>query len=719
MAGGKRPDSGLVKSLSERAMSQLAGFKTIVDAERNERENVRLKAQALFDDRYKTALENIEIEHLSKGKQGIRVSLLREKGYTNMWQIKNLSFSQICAIEGIGEQSARKILDITQQTAENTKENLKVRINIDTPTKADEDLVKAIYIMIKNAPLRVEAASLYNDNSKAVAAEVSAAKKAKSGIGWLFASKAKKEGAESAVASLERRLSGEFGNTALLENFNANNNADTALCFGDFAKNSVSYYTALEQVGKSFGKESTADTGLSSELLKEIEAHELNLDGLNATLRSYQTFGVKYIVHQKRTLLGDEMGLGKTMQAIASMCALKAEGKYHFMVVCPASVLINWCREIEKFSNLSVTKIHGGDEEALRHWRENGDVAVTTYESISRFELPEKFRIGMLIADEAHYAKNPSAQRTKALVNLTKHCDGVLFMSGTPLENRVEEMCFLVSVLNKEIAGEIEKVKYISTAEQFRKELAPVYLRRTREDVLTELPELSEKAQWCELNASEQRAYEDAVFSGNFMAMRRVSWNVDDVMNSTKAQRLLELCDKAKEEGRKVIVFSFFRDTLQKARTVLGDRCSETISGDISPQRRQEIVDEFTAAEAGAVLMSQVQAGGTGLNIQSASVIIFCEPQIKPSIENQAISRAYRMGQVRDVLVYRLLADDTVDEKMLELLKTKQQAFDSFAEESYVGEQSLELEETTAEEKSWISKMVESEKERLSKNKQV
>ena len=267
--------------------------------------------------------------------------------------------------------------------------------------------------------------------------------------------------------------------------------------------------------------------------------------------------------------------------------------------------------------------------------------------------------------------------------------------------------------------GEIEKVKYISTAEQFRKELAPVYLRRTREDVLTELPELSEKAQWCELNASEQRAYENAVFSGNFMAMRRVSWNVDDVMNSTKAQRLLELCDKAKDEGRKVIVFSFFRDTLQKARTVLGDRCSETISGDISPQRRQEIVDAFTAAEAGAVLMSQVQAGGTGLNIQSASVIIFCEPQIKPSIENQAISRAYRMGQVRDVLVYRLLADDTVDEKMLELLKTKQQAFDSFAEESYVGEQSLELEETTAEEKSWISKMVESEKERLSKNKQV
>ena len=482
--------------------------------------------------------------------------------------------------------------------------------------------------------------------------------------------------------------------------------------------NSVAYYTALEQVGKSWGNGNVNDNGLSSELLKEIEAQPLDLQDLKATLRSYQTFGVKYIVHQKRTLLGDEMGLGKTMQAIASMCALKAQGKHHFMVVCPASVLINWCREISKFCSLEVTKVHGGDDEALLYWRENGGVAVTTYESISRFDLPEKFRFGMLVADEAHYVKNPQAKRTKALVDLLSHCENVLFMSGTPLENRVEEMCFLVNCLNKEIAAEIEKVKYISTAEQFRAELAPVYLRRTRDDVLTELPELTEKEQWCELNAAEQSAYSDAVMSENFMAMRQVSWNVDDLESSTKAQRLLELCDKARDEGRKVIVFSFFRNTLKKVEELLSDRCMEVITGEVSPQRRQEIVDEFTKAQAGAVLISQVQAGGTGLNIQSASVIIFCEPQIKPSIENQAISRAYRMGQVRDVLVYRLLADETVDERMLELLRTKQEAFDSFAEESVVGEESLELEETKPQEGSWIDKMVKEEKERLLKAKQ-
>jgi SNF2 family DNA or RNA helicase len=134
----------------------------------------------------------------------------------------------------------------------------------------------------------------------------------------------------------------------------------------------------------------------------------------------------------------------------------------------------------------------------------------------------------------------------------------------------------------------------------------------------------------------------------------------------------------------------------------------EPITGAISPQRRQEIVDAFAQAEDGAVLVSQVQAGGTGLNIQSARVIIFCEPQIKPSIENQAISRAYRMGQVRDVLVYRLLADDTVDERIMEMLQDKQHQFDSFADDSVVGQESLKPGEAD-----WIHKMVAEEKQRL------
>ena len=111
----------------------------------------------------------------------------------------------------------------------------------------------------------------------------------------------------------------------------------------------------------------------------------------------------------------------------SNLVALAAEGKSHFMVVCPASVLINWCREIQKFSDLETIKVHGNDEEGLLHWRENGGVAVTTFESISRFTLPEKFKISMVITDEAHYVKNPDTQRTKALLKLLDKTEYVLF----------------------------------------------------------------------------------------------------------------------------------------------------------------------------------------------------------------------------------------------------------------------------------------------------
>ena len=141
---------------------------------------------------------------------------------------------------------------------------------------------------------------------------------------------------------------------------------------------------------------------------------------------------------------------------------------------------------------------------------------------------------------------------------------------------------------------------------------------------------------------------------------------------------------------------------------LLGDRCIGPITGDISLQKRQELVDEFTAAPQGSVLVSQVQAGGTGLNIQAASVVIFCEPQIKPSIEDQAMSRAYRMGQTRNVEVFRLLSDESVDERILEILKTKQEIFDKFADESVVATEAEELTESAIS-----AQIIEEEKKRL------
>lgn len=119
------------------------------------------------------------------------------------------------------------------------------------------------------------------------------------------------------------------------------------------------------------------------------------------------------------------------------------------------------------------------------------------------------------------------------------------------------------------------------------------------------------------------------------------------------------------------------------------------INGSVSPQRRQEIIDEFDEAPPGAVLVAQIQSGGTGLNIQAATVVVICEPQFKPSIENQAISRAYRMNQTRNVLVYRLLCENTVDEKITEMLKQKQAVFDAFADSSSAADHTVKVDNNT------------------------
>ena len=205
--------------------------------------------------------------------------------------------------------------------------------------------------------------------------------------------------------------------------------------------------------------------------------------------------------------------------------------------------------------------------------------------------------------------------------------------------------------------------------------------------------------------------YEQSVLSKNYADVRRVSWNVDDLKNSSKARRLKELVAEAKEDGRKVIVFSFFLDTIRKVCMLLEDQCTNPINGSISPQRRQEIIDEFDKAPAGTVLPAQIQSGGTGLNIQSASVVIICEPQFKPSIENQAISRAYRMGQARNVLVYRLLCENTVDERITELLSEKQAIFDAFADKSVAVAETEKLE---VDEKSF-GNIIKEEIERINK----
>lgn len=669
------------------------------EASREEyKEKVKNASDALVAQAVLKVLQDIPIEEINRDKKGFRVKALIEYGYETIADIAPISVYTIASVRGISEDAAYSIKKIVNDIVSKARQGIKIRLSTDNQSEEATELVLALLQYHCSLAVSDDCSKLLSSSLQQITCAEEDLKVGLNGIRWFFSSKAKKEKAIEAFNLLTSLKDNEYGRNVgtqldVADKIERTQGSDA---WQDFSNNSVRYFNDLEDINPGVLGNDDSVYGLPEDLAREIQEECFFPDGLLCELRRYQEWGVKYILHQERVLLGDEMGLGKTVQAIATMVSLRNTGGTHFIVVCPASVITNWCREIRKMSLLSVTKVHGaGRKAALESWIKTGGVAVTTYETVAYCKLPDDFKFKLLVVDEAHYIKNPGARRSINVKNLSVYAERLLFMTGTALENKVDEMISLIRILQPEIASKVQGMVFMASAPQFREAVSPVYYRRKREDVLTELPELIESREWCTLTRNEETFYEQAVLSKNYAEARRVSWNVDDLKDSSKAARLLELIDEAKSDGRKVIVFSFFRDTLRKVSMLLGDLCMNPINGSVTPQRRQEIIDEFDKAPAGTVLLAQIQAGGTGLNIQSASVVILCEPQFKPSIENQAISRAYRMGQTRNVLVYRLLCEDTVDEKIMSTLESKQAIFDAFADKSMAAMASCDLDERT------------------------
>lgn len=690
----------------------------------------RLEQAAASEERYKQAivdaadkivagevlkiLADVPVEELNREKRGFRIKTLKEYGYHTAADVASATASELASVRGISEDAAVTMKAIVRQMAGEAGKGVKVRLSTDDQNDAATSLVTAVSCYLQClAPVK-GCSRLFAAQKDRITEQMEALAPAARQFKWLFTFGEKKKKASEAYAFLAELRNGDYWEKALsaLDRLDILNRLSGETAWKDFEKNSIRFFKVLEDTVPGLLGTDDSLYGLPEELAREVQDECYYPYGLNCELRSYQEWGVKYALHQKKVLLGDEMGLGKTVQAIATMVSLKNTGATHFAVVCPASVLTNWCREIRKHSMLRVTKIHGQDRlRALEDWIRVGDVAVTTYETTAHLALEDDFRFTLLVVDEAHYIKNPEAIRTIAVKRLCEHADRLLFMTGTALENKVDEMISLVGILQPEVAAKIEKIASLSTAPKFREQIAPVYYRRKRDDVLTELPELTDTKEWCTMSREEWSRYSLAVMSKNYADMRQVSWHVENIKDSSKAKRMLEIVEEAEKEGRKIIVFSFFLDTIARVREVLGDRCMAPINGSVPVARRQEILDEFEKAPAGAVLTAQIQSGGTGLNIQSASVVILCEPQFKPSVENQAIARAYRMGQTRNVLVYRLLCENTVDERIMEILEEKQRDFDAFADTSVAAQESLELDEKD------MSNIVQAEIDRINEQK--
>ena len=666
-------------------------------------------------------LTGASVDEMARSKQGIRTKPLKDAGYKTLADVYTASLYDLESVHGIGESMASSAKHFTQQYAAEAKKGLRLRLSTDRKTPEATAVVGLVYARLRAETLVDKCEHLAPNILSETDAADHGLLLARNPEKWLFASKTEIASASETYDRLRGFLDNAGGKEArdALRRLEALNKTSTDIyttwtdaAWTDFSATPVTYYNVLERIVPDVLGADDTSFGLPEDLAREVNEECIFPDGLLCTLRRYQEWGVKYILHQERVLLGDEMGLGKTIEAIATMVSLRNVGAKHFIVICPASVLENWCREIRKHSLLRVIKIYGPNcAGAFADWRRTGSVAVTTYETTAKLKIDDGFRYDMAVVDEAHYIKNPDAARTKNVIRLCQGTDRLLFMTGTALENRVDEMLLLISDLRPDVARKARPLSFMADAPRFRDAIAPVYYRRKREDVLAELPDLIENEEWCTLGPVEEEAYERAVLSRNFMAARRVSWNVESLVDSSKARRLMEIVSNAEDDGRKVLVFTFFLDTARCIVDALGAKCVGTINGSVAPAKRQQTIEEFDAAPKGSILVAQIQSGGTGLNIQSASVVVICEPQYKPSIENQAISRAYRMGQTRSVHVFRLLCKDTVDERITELLKRKQSIFDAFADKSSAA--AAAAREAIAVDDKGIGKIIEEEIERI------
>jgi superfamily II DNA or RNA helicase len=707
-----------VRGLLRRAAAVAAAIRELHEGEEQLHQAVRTAYQASHAAAVRGQLRAIPIERL-RDVTGARlpVARLEQGGYRTVLDLVETTPEQLRELPGIGAKSSERTIDAARRIAQAAEQNTKVTADLDLGDGDAADLLTALYRVqaADRALVRVREPARRIGGALATLAE--AAKPLSGRVRRVFTRPARREHARQAVADLDGLLA-DPKTVRDLERIDAASRRlrsappRPGTVRKDFEKRAADYFSTLSRIAGMREDAEAARGFLPADLAGRIAGQKLDQTHLRVSLRGYQEFGARFALAQRRVILGDEMGCGKTVEAIAALAHLRAEGATHFLVIAPASVLINWMREVDAHSALRSYRLHGPDRDAnTRAWAARGGVGVTTFEVVRSLDLPPRLKLGMLVVDEAHYVKNPDTLRSTAVRFWTDRVERVLFLTGTPMENRVEEFRNLVGYLRPELVGSVGEIDAVAGSEAFRRAVAPAYLRRNQEDVLSELPELVQVDEWEEFGIEDAAAYREAVAARNFMAMRRAAYSTGDPGSSAKLRRLVEITDEAYDSGRKVVVFSYFRDVLDLVCRTLGERAAGPLTGAVPPPRRQELVDAFAATKGGAVLVSQIQAGGVGLNMQAASVVILCEPQVKPTLETQAIARAHRMGQIRRVQVHRLLVTDSVDQRMLEILEAKAGLFDAYARRSDTAESMPEARDLT--DAALARKVVDAERERL------
>ncbi len=443
---------------------------------------------------------------------------------------------------------------------------------------------------------------------------------------------------------------------------------------------------------------------------------------LNATLRDYQEEGFRWIDRLSSwgagACLADDMGLGKTVQTIAFLLHKQSEGPS--LVVAPASVVPNWKKELARFApSLQVVVINDlstDDRKAAVEQAEAGCVIVSTYGLlISEEEAVTAKPWNVICLDEAHSIKNASTKTSAVCMRLQG--EHRLILTGTPIQNHLGELWNLFQFINPGLLGSQEQFtrKYIKPIEeahdkerqkQLKRIVQPFMLRRTKQEVVAELPDKQEITLPVQLSTEEMAIYElirmeakaqleDAADSGvmdvNALAMitklRMAACSAVMVQKgwSGTSSKLDAFCDLVSEictSGNRVLVFSQFTTFLELAKNELERRGLKDyfyLDGSTPMKQRSEMVDAFQKGQCPLFIIS-LKAGGLGLNLTGANYVIHLDPWWNPAIEQQATDRAYRIGQEQKVTVYHLISEHTIEEKIVRLHQTKRDLADSLLE---------------------------------------
>ncbi|HEY6558581.1 MAG TPA: DEAD/DEAH box helicase [Polyangiaceae bacterium] len=426
--------------------------------------------------------------------------------------------------------------------------------------------------------------------------------------------------------------------------------------------------------------------------------------GVQVELRHYQQQGVDWLTFLRQAELGavlaDDMGLGKTVQTI---CALRGR----VLVVCPKSVVYNWADEIARFRPGLRTVIYHG---VRRELDPAADVTLTTY-AILRMDakLLSEQAWDVVVLDEAQAIKNASSQTARAAFELNGKFKVAL--SGTPVENRLEELWSVMHFANPGLLGGRSDfqdryagpigVGNAEAAVRLRTKVRPFVLRRMKREVLPELPARTDMVLHVELEETERAVY-DAVRvatrqdiaeklqrGGGVLAaleallrLRQASCHPalvpgQDAETSSKIERLLEALEDAAADGHKALVFSQWTSLLDLVEPHLNAAGIGFTRLDGTTRDRAAVVQDFQRPAGPPVMLVSLKAGGTGLNLTAADHVFLLDPWWNPAVEDQAADRAHRIGQDRPVMVYRLVARDTVEERILALQERKRALFDA------------------------------------------